>query len=186
MLHAEDVIQVDVVTDIWTDALLPLVAIVISVGTLVWTMLDRRRDRARIKIETSIAYVVGDPQQSGPLVSIECTNVGHSGSTILKAIYFLDRRHGGKLWILEQHGGMGLTGPNRHSEMPVRLQPGEGAYLRTSPDRLAAACLANGIRTEDLRVVAETAHADFVSRLHAGISAEIRRALDSLPPVSPG
>lgn len=177
MLHVDEIIKVDVVTNLWTDALLHLAAIAISVGTLVWTMIDRLKDRARIRIETSIVHVVGDPSSPGPLVAVDCTNVGHSGSTILKSICFQDRRRGGKLWVLEESGGMGLTGPNRLSPMPLELEPGRDAFLRTSPERLAAACIEHGIRPDHLQVVVSTAHGEFRRAPSRAVTSAIRHAV---------
>lgn len=158
MLRINDVITVDVVTNLWTDALLPIAAIVISVGTLVWSIRDRRSDQARIKISSAISIPVGDLGPVQRLIGIDVTNVGRSGSTMLNNIHLRSGRRGGNFWVTQPALGIGPS-------YPVRLEPGQHAKLLIDPTGIAIACQREGIDPESLQVVATTGHGETTTRL---------------------
>jgi hypothetical protein len=89
-----DVIQVELVGTDWWEKALPILAILISVGTLVWTMVARYRDQARLKVLATSFTLIGEGSW-GPdaaadewHVAVDVTNIGRTGSTVVNSVKF--------------------------------------------------------------------------------------------------
>lgn len=154
------VIDVRVVGPSWTDNLLPVIAIVISILTLVWTLWARRQDQARLSIQSTISVPLDTPGPAERLIGIEVTNVGRSGSTVLRNLHLRDGRRGGSLWTPFPK----YIAPT----YPQTLQPGETTQLLLDPLSVARACAENRISPNKLRVVAKTGHGTTSVRLSKG------------------
>lgn len=147
------VVDVRIIDDPWTGDLLAIIAILISAATLIWTLWMRRNDQARAAISQSIDLPVSTPGPAQRLMGVEVTNVGRSGTTVLRNIHLRVGREGGNLWILQSAY---LPQPN----YPVTLQPGESAKILVDPKGVAQACVDHRISPAALRVVASTGHGE--------------------------
>lgn len=172
MFSAAEVITVDVVTNLWTDAVLPIAAIVISVGTLIWSIRDRQRDHAQIRISSGISIPLWTPGPAERLIGIDVTNIGHSGTTVLSSINLRAGRHGGNLWVVRPAHGVGPT-------YPARLEPGQNEHLLVDPKGVALTCLNEGISPESLLVVVKTGHGESSAPLNKGTVSLISELMHS-------
>lgn len=117
ILGAEPV-QVELVQPWWQDVLLPILALVVSLGSVLLTLVLRWWDGVRLVIET-------DRDGQGVLVR----NVGRSSTAMIHQVFMAQRRTPG-------HGPRaGGEAPLRTPgvTLPVKLGPGEEQHFRSAP-----------------------------------------------------
>lgn len=141
---------------------LPLVAVAISIGTLIWTALARRADQARIAIETTLRITLRDDEVV-PIIIVEATNVGRSARTVLHSIRL--RLAGGPT--------IGLDLANEE-DYPQPLEPGARYRAEIDSTEVAELCLGWETRPKGLQVEVVTGH-----EIHlAPFSAMVQRTID--------
>lgn len=151
-------VDVRIVSEPWTSDVFALLAIAISLATLAWTLWVRRRDQARVDITSAISIPVGTPGPAERLIGITVTNVGRTGSTVLKSIHLQEGRRGGNLWVTRPAHGVAPA-------YPLTLEPGASTDLLVDPWSVARGCADNDIDPGSLRVVATTGHGRTTARL---------------------
>lgn len=112
----------------WWDHLFPVVAIFVSIGTLIYTVWERRRNAARLKVEergfTSL------PQLDGTYMHLAVTNKGRSESTVVtEAILLVPSDYRRK--TIEQ-----IFEPESEQVLPIRLEPGDSVNLYFDADEM--------------------------------------------------
>lgn len=81
-----DVLEVQLVGEEWWTNALPILAILISLASVGLTLWLKFRDDARVRLSASPGYVVGFGQDQTLLLHLEATNVGRTGSTVIRSI----------------------------------------------------------------------------------------------------
>jgi hypothetical protein len=143
-----DVVRVELVGS-WWDRWAPLVALVVSVATLMWTVWVRHRDNARLRVIATSMAVEG-PFGRQWFVVIEATNVGRVGTTVINNFHFALPKKAGNLMLAESEVPT-VT-------LPVTLGPGEYASFAYDPEKLYLECDARGIKPSDLVPRTSTGH----------------------------
>lgn len=128
MIMFTDIIQVEIVRPWWDDTL-PLIAIVLSLGTLFWTVWDRNRGRARLKIQER-GYTHG-PDGTGHYLHVAVRNTGRIDSTAVSSVTLF-------LAVTRWKNSAGMIMPplKTGQEMPVRLQAGDAIDLYFDVDTI--------------------------------------------------
>lgn len=155
-----DALDVQIVGEPWTGDLLAILAIVVSVATLVWSLWARRRDQAHLTISSALSLPVGFGAPGERLISVDVTNAGRTGPTVLQNISLRNGKRGGTLWIHSPAYGVGPS-------YPATLAPGETAQLLINPEGVASACVDHNIDPDHLWVVAKGGHGETLARLRA-------------------
>lgn len=156
MTKWETALQVELVGGTWLDYALPLAAIVISLATLGWTIWNRERDKARLKVEVT-SFVTFGPLGNKWYVAFEATNVGYAGSTVVTGFHF--RAPEGKA-----PEGRYMHVPDSAlpvSTLPATIQPGQSVTWVVRIESLAAQCRDLGVRPKDLEPFVSTGHRRF-------------------------
>lgn len=150
-----DVIQVELVGTDWWEEALPLLAILISVGTLAWTMVARYRDQARLKVLATSFTLLGEGSW-GPdtaadewHVAVDVTNIGRSGSTVVNSVKFR-LPNGVHLQSFESY--------RYPQKLPQTLAPGESLMYVFNVDAMAEELLKHGYKPEELIPTAVSGH----------------------------
>ena len=122
-----EIVQVEIIRPWWDDAL-PLIAIALSLGTLFWTVWDRSRGRAKLKIQER-SYEHG-PDGTGHFLRVAVRNRGRIDSTsVSSANLFLPS----SLWAKT---GMIVHPLKTEQSLPLRLQPGDALDLYFDVDKI--------------------------------------------------
>lgn len=116
-----EIVKVEIVRAWWDDAL-PLVAIALSLGTLFWTVWDRTRGRAKLKIQER-GYTHG-PDGTGHYLHVAVRNTGRIDSTAVSSATLL---LGYTRW--SRSSGMILPPLKTEQALPVRLEAGDALDL---------------------------------------------------------
>lgn len=153
--------------DTW---LIPGIAIAISLGTLIWTRIDRYRDKARISVSGS-SFSYGDIYDR-PVhqIAVVVTNIGHQGKTVLDTIKFKAGKRGGIILALPIDGIM--------DKLPKTLEPGESATLVFNRLQLVKHIRDAKIEPTELRIIAKTGHGETSGRLDKSALSFITPELD--------
>lgn len=114
-------IQVEIVGH-WWDALLPIVAIVLSLGTLGWTIWDRNRGAAKLSATDSLTQYWGERPDGSPgdaaFVEVVVRNKGRTDFTTIYSVSLeipWDKRRDAPRNIVEP----------KSLVLPKRIEPGE-------------------------------------------------------------
>jgi hypothetical protein len=115
-----EVIQVEVVGQSWLSAALPVLAIVISLGSLGDTLWFRFRDDARLRLRAVRGYLFGAGQDDKMFLYLEATNQGRSGATVLQSLRL----------VLADGSALSSINPTvRDTQFPATLAPGKKAQV---------------------------------------------------------
>ncbi|WP_307609662.1 hypothetical protein [Pseudarthrobacter sp. W1I19] len=150
-----DVIQVELVGTDWWEKALPILAILISIGTLAWTMVARQRDQARLKVIATSFTLIGEgpwgPRQGADEwhVAVDVTNVGRTGSTVVSSVKF-KLPSGVHLQSFESY---------RYPQpLPKTLAPGESLMYVFNVDAMAEELSKHSYRPEQLVPLVVSGH----------------------------
>lgn len=123
-----EIVQVEIIRPWWDDAL-PLVAIALSLGTLFWTVWDRSRGRAKLKIHER-GYGYG-PDGTGHYLHVVVRNKGRIDSTAVSSATLL-------LPFTPWSRSTGAIFPPLETQqvLPVRLEAGDALDLYFDVDQL--------------------------------------------------
>lgn len=164
-----EVFQVELVGDAWWEKMLPILAIVVSVGTLVWTMQTRYSDKARLKVSATSFTLLGgqgpfgpDPDSQEWHVALDVTNVGLVGSTVVQSVKF-KLPNGCYLQSAQSYG--------TSVRFPHTLAPGESFTYAFNVNELATELLRQGCGTEQIVPMAVSGHGLYKGKwVKAGLS----------------
>jgi hypothetical protein len=115
-----DVVQVELVGQEWWSNALPILAILISLTSLGITLWLKFRDDARLRLTASPGYVLGFAQDGALLLHLEATNVGRTGTTVVRSI---------GLRLSDGRGISSVKPTQMDSVYPKLLGPGETAHV---------------------------------------------------------
>jgi hypothetical protein len=121
------VVQVEIVNN-WWDELLPIAAILISLGTLAYTLWIRYSDNARLEVSAT-SFVASGPLGDGWYVAVEATNTGRVGATIVQTVRF--KLPNGKYLNAWESAMPTVT-------LPKTMNPGESMTYVFNKEELAA------------------------------------------------
>lgn len=145
-----DPILVELVGQSWWQGILPVIAILISLASVVLTLVLRFRDDARISVTSNIGVFVGGA--SGQLhISVKATNVGRTGKTVLTSLH------------LRMPKGVSLHTPRPlpgATTLPITLEPGASAHQFIPVAEVQRAAREGGFDATKLVVVASTGHGE--------------------------
>lgn len=161
-------LAVQIVGGSWIDSVLPVTAILVSVGTFAWTVFDRRRDRAHLKVTCAWSLPVGEVEFPEAL-SLTATNVGHVGSTVVSMFVLALPKKRGQLVPMPWLG--------RDPELPRTLAPGQSVQMFVNPRAVAATCAERGIDPRDLTPVAQTGHGPARGKMARSAISALQRAI---------
>ena len=148
MVLTGEVVQVQLVSNPWVSIVLPATALLVSVGTLIWTIWIRQRDGARLVVKAVWAMPLGSRDHGRELISIEAVNIGRSGVTVVNSLRIGVGKTGTHLDVMDATG----------ATFPFRLGPGESVDVMFDPVGIGAICAQRRIDPAALRPVAATGH----------------------------
>lgn len=163
-----EVIQVELLNPWWED-LLPFVAIAISVGTLVWTMWDKYRDKARLKVVATPFTLLG-PFNIWYL-GVDVTNVGHSGSTVVTSV------------AIELPTKQYLHQPDSPAptvSLPKKLEPGDSFTYAFSLEAIARELVERNIDPSKIRPFANSGHGKSRGKVSAAALKMLQREMEKV------
>lgn len=144
-------IQVELVGSAW-QAWPAILAVLISLGTLVWTVWDRSRSKARLEV-VATSFVTMHPLSGAQwYIAIEATNTGVSGSTVVTGVHF--GTPVGSTLHLAESALPTVT-------LPKTLAPGESMTYVCDIEELAAKCREMGIAPKALVPTVASGHGRF-------------------------
>ncbi|WP_223942182.1 hypothetical protein [Arthrobacter sp. StoSoilB22] len=163
-----EVVQVELVGDEWWEKALPILAIIVSVGTLLWTMQTRYSDKARLKVMATSFTLLGnslygpDPDRQEWHVALDVTNVGLVGSTVVHGVKFkLPNRT--YLQSAQSYGTQVM--------LPKTLAPGESFTYAFNVHELAAELVRHGFRADQIVPMATSGHRPYKGKwVKAGLT----------------
>jgi hypothetical protein len=158
-----DPILVELVGQTWWQSLLPVIAILISLASVVLTLVLRFRDDARIVVTSNIGVFVGGTG-GPPHVSVTATNVGRTGKTVVTSLHLR------VLKGVSLHTPQPLVGA---TALPVTLEPGESAHQFIPVSEIQRAAREGGFDVTRLVVIVSTGHGERVYPL----SKQVRQTL---------
>ena len=168
-------VQVEIVnsSNIWTDYVLPITAILISLGTMIWSIWNNQRDKAKIRISVSPAQFLTEGAQ--PMLSITATQIGQSGKARVTSMGFLAGKQG---WQ--------LTRPSRlnpcDTQLPKTLEAGDEAIAFYEISKIAEVCRSGGIDPKVLRPFVRTTRKRTIGKMPKEAIEQISRLLESPEP----
>lgn len=166
-----DIVQVQIVgNDPWA-ALLPLVAILISVASVVLTFWFRWSDSAKVELMVTSAIVGTEPPRH--FVAVKATNKGRAGTTVVESVVLVPKS--GKVQLI----------PTRfqpwETPLPWTLGPGESKTRYFPEDWVATVVEENALDPKSFRARASTGHGEYKSRKSDLIARILNRQPDSTP-----
>lgn len=161
LLTASDVTRVELVGGTWWNATLPFLAIVISLTSLGITLWFRFRDDARLRLSASGAYIIGLGGLDTHYLHLEATNVGRTGTTVVRSIGIR----------LKDGSGLASIRPSpMDSSFPVTLGPGDTAHQFLEMDEVAKLLQANGTYFTRLKIEATSGHGKVSANVPRGVA----------------
>jgi predicted RecA/RadA family phage recombinase len=150
-----DVIQVQVVGgDPWA-ALIPAIAILISLTSVALTFWFRWSDSARVELKVGTAIVGADPDDY--FVAVTATNKGRTGTTVVESVV-----------LVPKAGGMQMA-PSRYQPwedaLPWTLGPGQSKTRYFPQQWVVSAARENNLDPKGFRALATSGHGKFNSKL---------------------
>lgn len=116
-----EIVKVEIIRPWWDDAL-PLVAIVLSLGTLIWTIWDRSQGTAKLKVKDR--GFKWDVDEARTYLRLVVRNKGRSDSTVVTSATLTVP------YEVTKDGPTALLEPREiEQKMPIRLQPGDPLTL---------------------------------------------------------
>ncbi|WEV41334.1 hypothetical protein OZX57_04465 [Bifidobacterium sp. ESL0682] len=160
------VIRVELVngSNILTDYILPVLAIAISLGTLIWSIWNNQRDKAKIKISTGSAIFLTDG--APPMISITATQVGQAGQAKVTGIGFLVKSTGRQ--IIRPSSLFPADTP-----LPKTLEAGDQAVAFYEIAGIAETCSRYGLDPKNLRPFVRTTRKLIKGKMSKGLTEDI-------------
>lgn len=143
----DQIVHVQLDGSSWWGIVLPILAILISMGTLAYTIWSRNQDRARLGIVATCQEYPSDPDAGGT-VEITVTNLGLVGATVVQ-------RTG-----IQLPGGRFLEADpaDLDSTLPKTLGPGESLRSELSADMLTLRLIERNVDPRNCHPLAVSGH----------------------------
>lgn len=160
-------IQVEIVNNanMLTDYVLPVAAFLISLGTLIWSIWNNQRDRARIKVSVEQATFLTESAQ--PMLTITATQIGQSGKARVTGMGFIIRKQD---WQITRPSSMNPL----NDQLPKTLEAGDTANAFYEIEAIADVCQKNGIDPRDLRPFVRTTRKKILGKMPENAIAAIQ------------
>lgn len=155
-------------SNILTDHILPILAIVISLGTLIWSIWNNQHDKAKIKISTGGAIFLTD--DAPPMISITATQIGQSGKVKVTGIGFLVKSTGRQ--IIRPSSLFPADTP-----LPKTLEAGDQAVAFYEIAGIAETCSRYGLDPKSLRPFVQTSRKLTKGKMSRGLTEDIHNIM---------
>lgn len=142
-------VQVEIVNNanLLTDYVLPVAAFLISLGTLIWSIWNNQRDKARIEVSVDYAMLLTD--SAPPMLTVTATQIGQSGRAQVTGIGFQIKK---QKWQITRPSSMNPL----NTPLPKTLEAGDTAIAFYEIEEIADVCRKNGIDPRNLRPFVRT------------------------------
>lgn len=155
---------------------LSIVALVVAMAGLGWTVYEWHRSGARLVVKAT-SFVVMGPGADRWLIAVEVTNSGRTATTV-SAVGFKRPKDAGVMIVPDPAVGS--------ERIPKRLEPGESFNWPIAPSDVHEACQREGENYRLLRPYANSGHGLFVGKFDkAGLDVLVHHAVPRVPPLPP-
>ena len=142
-----EIVQVQLVSQWWDDPL-SITAILLSLGTLTWTIWERRRNQAQLKVVAVPSMFLAPFNQW--FLSVDVQNIGRTDSTIVSSVS-IEFPSGERLHQ--------ISSPLPHAvDLPTRIDPGGSFSVVFDIVALAGALNDRDLNPEKIRAIADSGH----------------------------
>lgn len=154
-----------------TDYILPIAAILISLGTLIWSIWNNQRNKARVKLSIESAFFLSEG--ASPMLSITATQVGQSGKEQVTSFGFLLEN---KRWQITRPSSINPF----DTPLPKTLEAGDTATAFYEIEGIAETCQKNGADPKSLRPFVRTTRKRIIGKMPKGAIREIQDQMTKL------